>query len=62
MAISGVFLPSLKHGFRQITQGLLSDTYLEAHRIVKMKKTDEVMSTSSKLIAPQSGVSEDLMN
>ena len=26
-----VYLPVAKTGFRQITQGLLSETYLEAH-------------------------------
>lgn len=31
VSITGVFLPLLKHGYNQIAQGLLSDTYLEAH-------------------------------
>lgn len=31
VAVTGVFLPLLGGGFRQIVQGLLSDTYLEAH-------------------------------
>lgn len=31
VAVTGVFLPLLSAGFRQIIQGLLSDTYLEAH-------------------------------
>lgn len=31
VSITGVFLPLLRSGFRQIAQGLLSDTYLEAH-------------------------------
>lgn len=29
--MTGIFLPLLRTGFRQIQQGLLSDTYLEAH-------------------------------
>ena len=29
--ITGIFLPLLKTGFRQVVQGLLSDTFLEAH-------------------------------
>lgn len=29
--ITGVFLPLLRSGFRQMTVGLLSETYLEAH-------------------------------
>ena len=31
VGITGVFLPMLKTGFRQMTQGLLSETFLEAH-------------------------------
>ncbi|CAH3182329.1 unnamed protein product [Porites lobata] len=41
VAITGVFLPMMKTGFRQLTQGLLSATFLEAHRIVKMNKTED---------------------
>lgn len=31
VSITGIFLPLLKGGFRQISGGLLSETYLEAH-------------------------------
>jgi DNA replicative helicase MCM subunit Mcm2 (Cdc46/Mcm family) len=31
ISVTGVFLPMLKMGFRQIAQGLLSETILEAH-------------------------------
>lgn len=31
VAVTGVFLPLINSGFRQMVQGLLSDTYLEAH-------------------------------
>lgn len=31
VSITGVFLPMLRTGFRQIQQGLLTDTYMEAH-------------------------------
>ncbi|XP_029437746.1 DNA replication licensing factor MCM7 isoform X2 [Rhinatrema bivittatum] len=41
VSVTGVFLPMLRTGFRQIVQGLLSETYLEAHRIVKMNKTED---------------------
>lgn len=41
IAIAGIFLPMLKQGFKQMTQGLMSDTYLEAHRVVKMNKTED---------------------
>lgn len=42
VSVTGVFLPVLKTGFKQFSQGLLSDTFLEAHRIAKLKKTDIV--------------------
>lgn len=41
VSITGIFLPLLKAGFRQVVQGLLSETYLEAHKISQMNKTDE---------------------
>lgn len=41
VGITGVFLPMLKTGFRQMTQGLLSETFLEAHRIVRMNKSED---------------------
>ncbi|XP_026518362.1 DNA replication licensing factor MCM7, partial [Terrapene carolina triunguis] len=41
VSITGVFLPLLRAGFRQMAQGLISETYLEAHRIVKMNKSEE---------------------
>lgn len=31
IAATGVFLPMMKTGFRQLSQGLLSETFLEAH-------------------------------
>ncbi len=34
VCVTGVFLPMLKTGFRQLTQGLLSETFLESHVIV----------------------------
>jgi DNA replication licensing factor MCM7 len=41
VSITGIFLPLLKVGFKQISQGLLSDTYLEAHRVIRMNKTED---------------------
>ncbi|KAL5003980.1 hypothetical protein ScPMuIL_017436 [Solemya velum] len=41
ISVTGIFLPTVKTGFRQVQQGLLSETYLEAHRIVKMNKTED---------------------
>jgi len=39
VTITGIFLPTPYTGFAQIRAGLLSDTYLEAHTVVKAKKT-----------------------
>ena len=39
--VTGVFLPLLRQGFRAMVQGLLSDTYLEAHRVIKTNKSDD---------------------
>ncbi|KAK8753412.1 hypothetical protein OTU49_004395 [Cherax quadricarinatus] len=41
VAITGIFMPLLRQGFRAIMQGLLSDTYLDAHRVVRMNKTED---------------------
>ncbi|RXG67486.1 DNA replication licensing factor mcm7 [Armadillidium vulgare] len=41
VSVTGIFLPQLRHGFRAILQGLLSDTFLEAHRVVVVNKTDD---------------------
>ncbi|RWS30719.1 DNA replication licensing factor mcm7-like isoform X1 [Leptotrombidium deliense] len=41
VSIAGIFLPLLKNGFRQIVGGLLSETFLESHRIIKMNKTED---------------------
>ena len=31
IAVAGVYLPLMRTGFAQVTQGLLSETFLEAH-------------------------------
>lgn len=36
ISVTGIFLPLLRTGFSQIKQGLLSDTYLEAHVSIKL--------------------------
>lgn len=41
VAISGVFLPALQPGFRQLAQGLLSETFLEAHHVLRMSKSED---------------------
>ncbi|EFA03620.1 DNA replication licensing factor Mcm7 [Tribolium castaneum] len=52
VAVTGVFLPLLKTGFKQIMGGLLSETYVEAHRIALVNKTEEDES-SSKPLTPE---------
>lgn len=49
VSVTGIFLPLVKIGFRQIAAGLLSDTYLEAHRIVRMNKTEDDELTEEEL-------------
>ena len=41
IACTGVFLPLLKTGFRAMSQGLLSDTYVEVHSLTKLNKTED---------------------
>ncbi|XP_051900600.1 DNA replication licensing factor MCM7 [Pristis pectinata] len=41
VSITGIFLPMMRTGFRQVVQGLLSETYLDAHRISQMNKTED---------------------
>ncbi|XP_054272412.1 DNA replication licensing factor Mcm7 [Macrosteles quadrilineatus] len=41
VSITGVFLPLLRSGFRQIAQGLLTDTYLDAHKVHSHSKIED---------------------
>ncbi len=41
VGITGTFLPVLKVGFRQAQQGLLSDTFIEAHSIAQLNKQED---------------------
>merc|ERR1712018_1009819 len=41
VSIDGVYLPIVRTGFQAMASGLLSDTYLEAHRIVLVNKSDD---------------------
>ncbi|QQP49208.1 DNA replication licensing factor MCM7, partial [Caligus rogercresseyi] len=36
-----VYFPIVRSGFRAMIQGLVSDTYFEAHRVVEMNKTED---------------------
>lgn len=47
--ITGVFLPLIRTGFRQVVSGLLSETFLEAHRIVCLNKSDDLDSAAEEL-------------
>lgn len=39
--LDGVFMPTPYSGFKAIRAGLIADTYLEVHRVRKMKKAHE---------------------
>ncbi|XP_065887015.1 DNA replication licensing factor mcm7-like [Dysidea avara] len=41
VTVTGIYLPMVKEGFRALTSGLLSSTYLEAYRMVQVKKTED---------------------
>ncbi len=41
VGITGTFLPVLKTGFYQAQQGLLSDTFVEAHSIAQLNKQED---------------------
>ncbi|CAG9772663.1 unnamed protein product [Ceutorhynchus assimilis] len=49
VAISGIFLPLVRQGFKQITSGLLSETYLEAHKVMLLNKTAEDENSANQL-------------
>uniref|UniRef100_A0A8C9DBK2 DNA replication licensing factor MCM7 n=1 Tax=Panthera leo TaxID=9689 RepID=A0A8C9DBK2_PANLE len=49
VSVTGIFLPILRSGFRQVVQGLLSETYVEAHRVVKMSKSEDDESAAGEL-------------
>lgn len=41
IAVTGIYLPLVRSGYRQIAQGLLSDTYLEAHKVQCLSKIED---------------------
>lgn len=51
--ITGIFLPIIRSGFKQMAGGLLSETYLEAHRIISVNKTSEDETGSATLTAAE---------
>ncbi|KAK9870461.1 hypothetical protein WA026_008021 [Henosepilachna vigintioctopunctata] len=49
VAITGVFLPLARVGFKQMIGGLLSETYIEAHYVVSLNKAVEDENASNLL-------------
>uniref|UniRef100_A0A0B6ZXU6 DNA replication licensing factor MCM7 n=1 Tax=Arion vulgaris TaxID=1028688 RepID=A0A0B6ZXU6_9EUPU len=49
ISVTGIFLPLMRQGFQQIAQGLLSETFLEAHRVIQMNKTEDDLTDSRDL-------------
>ncbi|XP_005534379.1 PREDICTED: DNA replication licensing factor MCM7, partial [Pseudopodoces humilis] len=39
--VTGAFLPLLRAGYAQVAQGLLSETFLEAHHLAKVSKSED---------------------
>ncbi|EDV28882.1 uncharacterized protein TRIADDRAFT_19118, partial [Trichoplax adhaerens] len=62
ICVTGIFLPALKSGFRQVTQGLLSDTFLEAHNIIKMNKSEDDELRADTLTEEELSALEDAKN
>ncbi|KAL3282490.1 hypothetical protein HHI36_005673 [Cryptolaemus montrouzieri] len=52
VAVTGIFLPLSRTGFRQIMGGLVSETYLEAHYIVSLNKAAQDENDSN-LLTPE---------
>eukprot|EP00118_Oscarella_pearsei_P026043 m.309283 g.309283 ORF g.309283 m.309283 type:complete len:723 (+) comp45987_c0_seq1:618-2786(+) len=44
---TGVFLPMVRTGFKQLISGLTADTFLDVHRIWKVKKMDDSEASST---------------
>ncbi|XP_059143949.1 DNA replication licensing factor mcm7-like [Physella acuta] len=60
VCVTGIFLPLMRQGFQQIAQGLLSETFLEAHRIVQLNKTEDDINDGQDLTPEElSLVAED---
>lgn len=47
--ITGVFLPIQRSGYKQMMSGLLTETYMECHRIMSLNKSDESENMSNEL-------------
>lgn len=53
VVITGVFLPLVRSGFRAMVSGLLSETFLEAHRVVCLNKSDEGENADDELTSAE---------
>lgn len=49
VCISGVFLPLMRTGFKQLIAGLLTETFLDAHRIICINKDEQISEKESEL-------------
>lgn len=49
LIVTGIFLPLMKTGYRQVQGGLLSDTYLEAHQVVSINRAAEEEAATASL-------------
>lgn len=49
VCISGTFLPLMRSGFRQLVSGLLSETFLDAYRIICINKNSEISEQDAEL-------------
>ena len=53
VAVDGVYLPIAKSGFKALAAGLASETYLEAHRVVEINKTEDEEMDAAELTAEE---------
>jgi len=47
--ICGIFLPIKTEGFKAMASGLLSDTYLEAHKITRLSKSEDELGAEQEM-------------
>ncbi|ALC43652.1 Mcm7 [Drosophila busckii] len=47
--VSGIFLPMVRTGFAQMMQGLLSETFVQANRIICINKNDDITDKEAEL-------------
>merc|ERR1712130_1055258 len=47
--ICGIFLPIKTEGLKAMASGLLSDTYLEAHKITRLSKSEDELGVEQEM-------------